>query len=967
MLSVVFVCCAAPLGAEEPVLEFLHAAQDHGYGEVAIDYLEQLQGGGRLPKELSETLDLELSRSYRIAVSEAFNAAEAEQRLAKAQSHLDSFLKQHADHPEVARAIESWGDIGLDRALHRIRQAASVKDPQLKEKQLTAARADLEEARGRFVDATARYLSQYTQRKAALAADANKRPKTAAPLNKKQRQAEEALRDAEMTWLDCRFKSAKIDFYLAETYVDAKSPQRKTALTAAAKAFDAIFQAYRESLVGLHAHLWHGQAADALGDDQLALDIYDEVLATAPEGRERETGLEPLFAQVQYHRLLVVRRKDGIQEFSAQANLWLQSHRAWKKYDGYLGVVLEVAKTNLKNAAELGGEKKSALVQSSLAMLADIAKAHGEHQQETILLRRQYVKSDPQDLSTVKTFDEALALGESAAESLDWPAAVAALAKALELQATTKDPRRIAEAQTRLDQARYQAAAAQYAGGKFDECLSAAQAIVHDRPDGPLAPAASSLSVSAALSLYAQSQNKAPALDVLTKVAHQTIERWPDKAEADDARIALGQASLVRGDLPGALEVFEQVNPRSQRYPSAMFLAGQTHWRLYLAAKVKAAGEHETKRLTAERARAEEQLRVSLAAQRKEAEPGKPLARQMLETQLLLGELQLDTGRAQEAAELLEPLVQWIRSEQPRPPDNTLLRVFLADVRAQLALGQLSKAAATANLLVELGPDNPTINGVLISMLKMFDDHWKQAEAAAIEARMGADAAGRTTAEAAAKASKEQLAQWVARLAPRKQHSLLALIFIADTSAQLGQTDTARELYQAILAQADSDPAFKQANAQALTRIQAQLVGLLRQKGQFAEGLKQVDQLIEAFPNALEPKMEKGRLLQSWADVEPARFGEAVAHWTMLRTRLAKAAKKPPEYYEVVYNAASCLFTESLKTQDAKKSLQAEQLLSATLVLSPRLSGPDMVARYKELLHKVRLLQGRPESAAAKN
>ncbi len=151
-----------------------------------------------------------------------------------------------------------------------------------------------------------------------------------------------------------------------------------------------------------------------------------------------------------------------------------------------------------------------------------------------------------------------------------------------------------------------------------------------------------------------------------------------------------------------------------------------------------------------------------------------------------------------------------------------------------------------------------------------------------------------------------------------------------------------------------------------MTRIQAQLVGLLRQKGQFAEGLEQVNKLIEQFPNALEPKMEKGRLLQSWADVEPARFGDAVAHWTTLRTRLSKIAKKPPEYYEVVYNAASCLFTDGLKTQDLQKALQAEQLLNATLVLSPHLNGPEMVARYKELLQKTRQLQGRDSAASAK-
>jgi outer membrane protein assembly factor BamD (BamD/ComL family) len=962
-LGAAVLCCPVSAIAEEPVFEFLRAAQDHGYGEVSIDFLEQLRAGQRMPKELAETLDLELSRSYRVAVGEAFNAAEAEQRLAKAQTHLDKFLKEHPNHAELARAIESWGDIALDRALERLRVAASVKDKAQKEKYLSAARADLEEARPHVVDATARYLAQYSKLKAARQSEAGKRPKGASPPSKKQRLAQDALREAEATWLECRIKSAKIDFYVAQTYLDESAPERKAALEASAKAFDAIFQSYRESLVGLHAHMWHGRAEDALGKDQLALDIYDEVLATAPESRERETGLEPLFAQVQYQQLLVVRRKEGVKELLAQANAWLQAHRTWKKFDGYQGVALEVAKANLIVAAELSGEKKTSLTQTTLAMLNEIGKVRGEHQQEAILLRREHTQSDPQDLATVKTFDEALALGESAAESLDWPATIAALTRALELNSTAKDPKRVAAAQTRLGQARYQGAAAQYADEKYEECLAAAEQIAHQRPDSPQAPRAASLAVSAALSLYARSQDKQAALARLEKIAQETIERWPERAEADDARIALGQASLVRGDLADAIEVFERVNPRSQRYPSAMYLAGQTHWRLYLAAKPKAADPDVAKQIALERDKAEEQLRTSLAGQRKDAEPGKPLSRQMLETQLLLGEAKAEAGQAEQAAELLDPLVQWIQTEKPNPLDHALLRVFVAAIRANLSLGQLPKASTTANLLVELGPDGAQVNGVLSSILKLFGDQWKQAEAAVIEARTAADPAGRTTAEAAAADRKERLSQLLAQLAPRQHNSLAAMIYIADTSAQLGQTDTAEKLYKAILAQAAEDAAFKKANAQALTRIRAQRVGLLRQKKQFAEGLADVDQLIAELPNALEPKMEKGRLLQGLADDDPSRLGEAVAHWTMLRTRLSKATKKPPEYYEVVYNAASCLYEEGRKTKSDQKALQAEQLLNATLVLSPHLNGPEMVAKYKELLAKVRQLQGRPVSA----
>src|SRR5262245_3551264 len=102
-LSLAVLSLAMSAGGEEPAREFLHAAQDRGYGEVAVDYLQRLHDSRRLPKSLTETYDLELSRSLRIAVAEAFNAGEADQRLAKAQSHLDKFLKEHPDHPEVAR------------------------------------------------------------------------------------------------------------------------------------------------------------------------------------------------------------------------------------------------------------------------------------------------------------------------------------------------------------------------------------------------------------------------------------------------------------------------------------------------------------------------------------------------------------------------------------------------------------------------------------------------------------------------------------------------------------------------------------------------------------------------------------------------------------------------------------------------------------------------------------------------
>src|SRR6266404_1306242 len=103
--------------------------------------------------------------------------------------------------------------------------------------------------------------------------------------------------------------------------------------------------------------------------------------------------------------------------------------------------------------------------------------------------------------------------------------------------------------------------------------------------------------------------------------------------------------------------------------------------------------------------------------------------------------------------------------------------------------------------------------------------------------------------------------------------------------------------------------------------------------------------------------MERGRILRDWSNIDPSKFQEAVAHWTRLRTQLANSTgNKPPEYFEVVYNAAECLYTASQKLankEEAKTAAtQAEQVLNATLIMSPKLDGPDRVAEFRDLLKK---------------
>ena len=110
-------------------------------------------------------------------------------------------------------------------------------------------------------------------------------------------------------------------------------------------------------------------------------------------------------------------------------------------------------------------------------------------------------------------------------------------------------------------------------------------------------------------------------------------------------------------------------------------------------------------------------------------------------------------------------------------------------------------------------------------------------------------------------------------------------------------------MYKKILPEAEKDPQF----AKASMMLRSDLIGLLRQKKQYPQALQEAEALLKVNPKALEPSMEKGRILQEWAETDATKFPEAVEHWSKLRNMLQGVkGTKPPQYYEVAYNAARC-------------------------------------------------------------
>jgi hypothetical protein len=717
---------------------------------------------------------------------------------------------------------------------------------------------------------------------------------------------------------------------------------RKTYLAKAAISFDKLYQDNRGRRVAFLCHMWHGKAMEELGDASLAMDLYDETLAGEPGGSDAPIEDAGLFGQAALFRFRLMQQKAEPRDAVKEGEEWLAEHKDWEKAAPYQGMVLEMAKLQIALAQKMTRQQeKRKLLRDVTAQLATLVKVDSEYRQEALLLRQELL-AEIEGKQTALTFEELVAMGDDALAANDNNTALDAFTRAQDLVKESKLAKDEAKRKTiagRLAEARYRIAVQQFSAGKLEEALALANQIVKEDKEGPLAQNASGLAIAAGIQMYlaASEAERLKTIDRLKKITGFVLKTWPDKPEADDARMALAQVELSQGNAVAALEQLQAVKAQSRRYPSALQIRGQLRWKEYVEGKKGSGDPDELAKL---RTQAIEVLQESVQKQHAGWNPERePIPSSLFDAQLLLSEMYMEGKQLEQAAPLYGPLVAHLQARRPALTPQ-LLRLFIGAVQANLATSASDKAAAATLLAVELASDTAQANAVVVDLDKLIAK-----EIARLEAEASDDAA-----------QKERLAslqttqtEIIAKLSPRKEFSVQQLIYLGDTATAIGKNGVSRELYQRVIAAIEKDPTAKETAAASLARVRSRLVGLLRSEGQLDEALKQADELAKAHPNALEPMLEKGRILQTVAEKSPERWEECVSHWTSVRLLLGKVQPRPPEYYEAIYNAAYALLQQAKAIGSKEKATQATQMVKSTLVLSPSLSGPDMVVKYETL------------------
>jgi hypothetical protein len=934
---------------EEDFIEFLRGLHNLGHGDLAVHYLNQIKDRPDLPDDVKTTWDLEMARSLRVAANETPNTDLQQKFIVEAQQSLDKFLKEQPNHEEAASAQMTSGDISLFRSQNALR--VGLRDKAKKDELIPEARKLLGEARPKYEKAVSMYKERVDKARAGIGKNKVLNPKA-------QRQFA-ALVEA---WYNARFKVATVDYNVGLTYTEPAAPPRKEALQKSYKGFDSIYQENRDERVGIYAKMWEGKALEELGDFENALEIYNEVMSAAPPDKDkRQADYAAMFQEVNRYRLMLLGRTKRYDDLVRDATLWLNAYDSAKRTNGYQGIALELAKAHLELAKTRKGVEATKSAKEAKDLLTAIIKVPSDFQKDAILLQR--LSAGGQEVP-LASFDEAIAVADAAAKAAseatapadvktNWQEAEKAYSKAIELSADVKD-------KTRVLHTRFALATAQYMVGKAAEGYATALTLAKENTSYAKAPAAASLAVNIALYLYGQTRDAA-AMDRINESTELLLKQWPQHAEADDARIAKGKLKLLQRDLKGAIEVFLGVNSASDRYPTALQFASQTYWALYLPLKMSDAEEAKKVRV-----KAVELTEKCLAAFEKIEAKG-PLVQSQREAQLLMAEIKMEEAQFSEAAKYLQPLLDETKRQPLTSLDQYTRRLLVYSLKTFSTLEMNNEVGDVGNLLVSAGEDSPLINSTSIEYAKIARVEYLRESKRTAEELAAAEQKGEegliNNAKAAQTNVREKYHDLLTKLSARKQYDIAGLLYLADATFEAELPEKARDQYQAIIDRASSDPAFAKLAAKAMTRVRSQLIGLLRAEKNYDESLKQVEALLKEQPNALEPLIEKGNILQALAEADPKRYDEAAKWWTSIRLKLqSTAGKKPPAYYEVVYNCAVCLAAQ----KQAEKSAQAAQLLNATLVLSPDLDGPDRVEKYKALQKQLPATKAAPGKAATK-
>ena len=423
--------------------------------------------------------------------------------------------------------------------------------------------------------------------------------------------------------------------------------------------------------------------------------------------------------------------------------------------------------------------------------------------------------------------------GDQAIGEKDFNAGIACFKQAIRKADPLKDP-------DKANMARYQLAYCYLKNNQPYEAFVIFDHIARRYPRFSLASKSGFIGTSAlvdAYNTYVQTDRESD-LHAIMELAEYTASTWPDTEDGDMALLVVGLINTGFGRYEKACAALEAIRPQSPKWAEAQTKAGRAHW--MLSDVIRKKGSSESTKADAELAKAMDCLNKSLKARRdagtQDTDP------ELIENACYIAEIELNSGKANDALALLSPLAK----AQPTPANTPAYRELMANMlRAHVLANQVDLALGDmSNIETAGGGGDRHITRLYVELGKKLEEEMKNRKAKR-------DSAGLAR-------TKESYLKFLSALAARKTgQTFESLKWVGENLLKIGQPKESVEIFNRIL----DDKTLLGQGAEADNRafmVQLHLAAAYRESRDFSAADKLVADLLKEHAKTLDVQIEKG-------------------------------------------------------------------------------------------------------------
>jgi hypothetical protein len=1029
-----------PVQAEEPAAEFLEVLRQRGYFDVAEHYLENMATSSLAPEGFRDRIDYEraviLIRGASLQGSPQLRA----KRLAKAEQLIQKFMTDFPDHMLKDSARGQLGSLLQQRADDNV--AVAKKPGQVNREALLAqAQAQYDRA-----------FEVFTESKEAIKGRLAGMNSTRYDPDTQQQEIrirDELRRD----YLQMQLVSALLLEEAAET-VDVGSEKHTDYLTRAAAGFKEIHGKYRQLQAGIYAHLYEGRCLQKLGKLEDAVTNYADVLRQPENDAFRDAKTNALALALE---CWLDEKQKKYSEAVSRGNAYVGTMRGDESSElVWFRLRFLVARANKLYADQLvAKDPKDELADQSygeatriLRLLVKVPSAYRDKARRLLTSLPGGARFAGVDRPEPTTLSEAT---ERAKDSLDemntaelllrlLPERIAGesdqevkkdLQGQLEEAGTMVNTKRaesmkyyrlaleMVEADTPADMVHatyYFLCFLHYKADAYYNAAVLGEFLAHRYPESPTAIQGAKIAMACYQKLYAEAEgDRQFETDRMTAIAQYTVETWPDRPEADDARMKLIPVMIARGRIDLATQYTGAMIDNTVQKQTMQRRLGRALWFNYRVGasayrKLEESGADSSELAT--RQAELEKLRIQAAAQLKlglqnlkNAVPDKSL----VSASLSLCQYYVETGDPAKAIAMMEaPTIGILSLTRKNDPSTKLatknvfaqevykmaLRAYIGDMSSaedpQQRMDQAKSVMESLNNTV--GADDAGKTQLVAIYYGMARDLESQLKLSESEEQRSSLAKGfETFLKEVGEASDEfNVKNWVAE-------TLNGLGKSFDTGDEL--TPEARKYYEksmstltGIITKAESDTSWLNADekkaAGYLVQLRLRLARMQRQLRYFGKAVDSFSRILDGNQMMLEIQVDAARTYQQWAaygqdkDGRPGKDKSGKLIDTrrlylsaILGTRKGADGKNivwgwnriasitsrfQPKYNETLYEArfslAQCRYSYALSKTGSEKTKYlgyAKREILNTYRVYPSMGGEQMKARSNQLLKKI--------------